>query len=78
MRRMDRSLVEHLDEPAMNLCLYRNEVCDVRGVPDVSLNVCALGNVSSLTEVAASLQHNTRPDRHFRLPVFRGCRESFV
>ena len=22
MRRMDRGLVEHLDEPAMNLCLY--------------------------------------------------------
>ena len=22
MKRMDRGLVEHLDEPAMNLCLY--------------------------------------------------------
>ena len=22
MRRMDRGLVEHLDEPTMNLCLY--------------------------------------------------------
>ena len=48
------------------------------GVPDVSLNVCALGNVSSLTGVAASLQRNTRPDRNCRLPqpVYRGCRES--
>ena len=46
------------------------------GVPDVSLNVCALGNVSSLTGVAASMQRDTRPDRHCRLPVFRGCRES--
>ena len=23
MRRMDKSLVEHFDEPAMNLCFYR-------------------------------------------------------
>ena len=51
-------------------------MCDVWGVPDVSLNVCALGNVSSLTGVAASLQRNTRSDRHCRLPVSRGCRES--
>ena len=54
---------------------YRNDECDVRSVPDVNLNVCTLSNVSSLMGVAASLQRNTRPDRHCRLPVFRGCRE---
>ena len=49
-------------------------MCDVRGVQDEILNFCALGNVSSLTGVAATdhEQRNTRPDRHCRLHVCIG------
>ena len=72
MRRIDKGLVEHLDEPAMNLCLY-GFLC-IFGIQHMYGKSSSSSLVSIPNEVRANLWLSSTSDTEKSVRLYVGFR----